>query len=84
MELDKLNRVTAQEMREQLSDLLNRAAYTSEATLITRQGKEVAVLVSVKDWEELVRLKNDLLISEDVPVQLENLPNGAAETTGLA
>lgn len=57
METDKLNSVTAQEMRTQLSDLLNRASYLKEATLVTRQGKSVAVLVSAEDWEEYLRLK---------------------------
>ncbi len=80
METDKLNRVTAQEMREQLSDLLNRAAYTNETTLITRQGKEVAVLVSVKDWAELVKLRKDNLISEGISAQSENSNGDAAET----
>lgn len=44
-------------MRNQLSDLLTRAAYLKEATLITRQGKAVAVLVSVEDWEEYLLMK---------------------------
>jgi len=58
METGKLPNVTAQEMRTQLSDLLNRAAYLKETTLITRQGKAVAVLVSVEDWEEYLQMKN--------------------------
>ena len=52
-----MNSVTAQEMRGQLSDLLNRAAYAREGTLVTRQGKAVAVLVPVGDWEDYLRLK---------------------------
>lgn len=44
-------------MSNQPSDLLNRAAYLKEPTLVTRQGKAVAVLVSVEGWGELVRLK---------------------------
>lgn len=58
METDKMNSVTAQEMRGQLSDLLNRAAYAREGTLVTRQGKAVAVLVPVGDWEHYLELKN--------------------------
>lgn len=57
METDKMNSVTAQEMRGQLSDLLNRAAYAREGTLVTRQGKAVAVLVPVGDWEHYLELK---------------------------
>lgn len=57
MEANKINSVTAQEMRNQLSDLINRAAYLKEPTLVTRQGKAVAVLVAVPDWEEYIHLK---------------------------
>lgn len=57
METDKFPNVTAQEIRTQLSDLLNRAAYLHEPTLVTRQGKEVAVLVSTEDWEEYLQMK---------------------------
>ena len=57
MKNDGINSVTAQQMREELSDLLNRAAYLREPTLVTRQGKAVAVLVSVGDWEQYLHLK---------------------------
>jgi prevent-host-death family protein len=56
MENNEINSVTAQQMREQLSDLLNRAAYLHEPTRVTRQGKTVAVLVSVRDWEQYLEL----------------------------
>lgn len=59
METDKLNSVTVQQMRTQLSDLLNRASYLEGATLVTRQGKAVAVLVSAEDWEEYLHLKKE-------------------------
>ncbi len=59
METDKITSVTAQEMRTQLSDLLNRAAYLKEATLVTRQGKAVAVLVSAEDWQDYLLLKKE-------------------------
>lgn len=64
METDKLTSVTAQEMRTQLSDLLNRTAYLKEATLVTRQGKAVAVLVSAEDWEDYLRLKKEVKMRE--------------------
>ncbi|MPR36693.1 type II toxin-antitoxin system prevent-host-death family antitoxin [Salmonirosea aquatica] len=44
-------------MREQLPDLLNRAAYLHEPTLVTRQGKAVAVLVAVRDWGQHLRME---------------------------
>lgn len=58
METNKLNSVTVQEMRGQLSDLLSRAAYANEATLVVRQGKAVAVLAPVGDWEHYQELKD--------------------------
>lgn len=57
METDGMNSVTAQQMRGQLSDLLNRASYGRQGTLVTRQGKAVAVLVPVGDWEHYLELK---------------------------
>ena len=44
-------------MRDQLSILLNSTVYLRDPTLITRQGKPVAVRVSVKDWGQHLRMK---------------------------
>ncbi|MDP2345389.1 MAG: type II toxin-antitoxin system Phd/YefM family antitoxin [Deltaproteobacteria bacterium] len=35
--------------REQLADLVNRAAYGHERIVLTRHGKDLAVLVSIED-----------------------------------
>ena len=84
MGTDKLNSVTAQEMRTQLSDLLNRASYLKEATLVTRQGKAVAVLVSAGDWEEYLRLKEELRTREAEAVGFtgQSLEKGADAANG--
>jgi prevent-host-death family protein len=45
--------------REEFSDLVNRAAYGQERIILSRQGKEVAALVSIdtlralEEWERL-------------------------------
>lgn len=44
-------------MREELPDLLNRAAYLHMPTLVTRQGSAVAVLVSVRVREQIPKQK---------------------------
>ncbi len=54
MEKGLINQVTAQEARTQLSDLINRAVYAHQSSLITRQGKPVAVLVSYDEWRQLM------------------------------
>lgn len=85
METDKMSSVTAQEMRNQLSDLLNRAAYLKEPTLVTRQGKAVAVLVSVDDWEEYIRLKKaseEFADQADSHVPLEGEADDGAGSRG--
>ncbi len=45
--------ITAEEARTKLSDILNRAAYRNEPTVLTRHGKGVAVVISVSDFELL-------------------------------
>lgn len=42
--------------RDQLADLVNRAAFRNERIVLTRHGKDVAVLVSVDDLARLEAL----------------------------
>lgn len=53
MDNEPLHQATAQEARTQLSDLINRAVYARQPSLITRQGKPVAVLVSYEEWIQM-------------------------------
>lgn len=47
--------ITAEEARTKFSDILNRAAYRNEPTILTRHGKGVAVVISIGDFELLER-----------------------------
>lgn len=49
--MGELYKVSAQEARVQLSDLINKAVYGRQASLITRQGKPAAVLISFEQWQ---------------------------------
>ena len=40
---------TIAQLREQLSDVINRAAFRYERIVITRRGKPVAAIVSIED-----------------------------------
>lgn len=51
MEINELYKVSAQEARVQLSDLINKAIYGQQPSLITRQGKPAAVLISFEQWQ---------------------------------
>jgi prevent-host-death family protein len=65
--------VTTKEAREQLSELVNRAAYGRERILLTRRGKGVAALVSL----------DDLLALEQMMLRLEDDSDIAAAAKAL-
>lgn len=47
--------VTLVELRENLADVVTEVAYRDHEVLITRNGKRVAALISMKAWEILQR-----------------------------
>ncbi|MCA9858081.1 MAG: type II toxin-antitoxin system Phd/YefM family antitoxin [Thermomicrobiales bacterium] len=51
---------TAAEMRENLAEILNRAAYGQERIVVTRHGKELVAVVPIADLEELERLEDEI------------------------
>lgn len=53
-----MSTVSASDARGEFSELLNRAVYAGERSIITRRGKAVAVLMSVEDYEALERLED--------------------------
>ena len=50
--------------RKTISETINVTAYSGEPTMLMRRGKKVAVLVSLKDYEELLdyRLMRDSVV----------------------
>ncbi len=52
-------RLPTSDAREQLSDLVNRAAFGHERIVLTRHGKELAALVSVDDLARLQALDDE-------------------------
>ena len=49
-------KLTTTEAREVLAELVSRAAFANERVILTRHGKELAVLVSISDLEQLESL----------------------------
>jgi prevent-host-death family protein len=47
------------EIRNNLADALNRAAYAGERVVLERRGKPVAAIVSIEDLELLEQLENE-------------------------
>jgi prevent-host-death family protein len=52
--------VTTAEVREHLSEILNRAAYGQERIIVTRHGKALVAVVPIADLEELERLEDEI------------------------
>ena len=50
--------VTAANARDNLSELINRAAFGKERVVLTRRGKALAVLVPVEDMRRLEALED--------------------------
>lgn len=48
-----MHRLSTSEAREQLADLVNRVAFAKEAIILTRHGKDLAVLLPVEALEKL-------------------------------
>ena len=52
------------EVRKEISEVVSRAHYSGEPTVIARNGRPVAVVVSVEDFEAMQALEDRLDIEE--------------------
>jgi prevent-host-death family protein len=55
-----MSKVSAVEAREQLSTIINRAAFGKERVVLTRRGKELAAVVPIEDVKLLEELEDRL------------------------
>jgi prevent-host-death family protein len=53
-----VTRYSASELRKDTSDILNRVAYKGSRILVHRRDKDVAVIISLEDYELLKRLED--------------------------
>lgn len=64
--------VTTAEVRENLSEILNRAAYGQERIVVTRHGKALVAVVPIADLQELERLEDEI-DREEILQSLESI-----------
>lgn len=50
--------LTAQEVRKELANIVSKAHFNNESTVITRNGKEVVAIVSYEDFKKIQELKD--------------------------
>jgi prevent-host-death family protein len=55
-----MRRMTTSELRKDISEAVNRVAYAGDRIALQRSGKDVAVIVSVEDYELLSEIENRL------------------------
>ena len=66
-------KVTSEEVRDQLGELINRVAYRSERMIVTRRGKDVMALVPMEDFEFMERVFDLLEDRRELPIIRERL-----------
>lgn len=66
--------VSSRDARKNLSDIVNRAKYTKEKTIITNNGKQVAAVISMDDFKLL----------ESLIIEIENESDLVAAKEALA
>jgi len=53
-----LNKITTADARQKFSDIINRVAFGDDSFVLTRRGKPIAALVSMKELELLQELED--------------------------
>ena len=54
-----MTRLNISKARAEFPDILNRAAYGHERTILSRRGKDLAAIISIEDLQLLERLARD-------------------------
>ena len=70
--MEELYKVSAQEARVQLSDMINRAVYSRQPSLITRQGKPAAVLIAFDQWQHFQQWQQEKMTLPPVDTNPES------------
>lgn len=60
-----MDTIPVKRARIEFSELLNFVAYGDKKYAISRNGKPIAVMISIKEWEELQNLKSRIKIIND-------------------
>ncbi len=69
-----MTRLNVSKAREEFPDVVNRAAYGKERTIVSRRGKELAAVIPIEDLRLLERLSKeemDRVDLEDARVALK-------------
>lgn len=71
------------EAKEQFSDLVNRVAHNGEHVVLTRRGKEIAVIISIDDFKLLQESQNKYDLREAIDSLKDARNNGTIDLETL-
>ena len=69
-----MNRINMSQARTEVPDVVNKAAFAKERTIVSRRGKDVAAVISVEDLhllDRLAREEQDRIDIEDARAALK-------------
>jgi prevent-host-death family protein len=58
--------ISSKEARDNLSEILNQVAFKRERYILTRSGKNMAVILSMEEWELVEKILQKLEDEEDI------------------
>lgn len=61
-----MEKITTKEAKKNLSDLVNKVAYSGERFTLTRHGEGVAVIISLEEWEAIESLLEKIEDVKDI------------------
>ncbi len=62
----RMQRISCKEVREHMAFVINQVAFKDKKFTLTRHGNEVAVLISLEEWEKLEKLLEAREDKEDI------------------
>jgi prevent-host-death family protein len=57
--MDQITKINANEARKHFSEIVGRVTFGDEAIIITRSGKESAVMISIEDFKHFQELEDE-------------------------
>jgi len=58
--------INAPEAKDQFPELINRVVHSKERIILTRRGKQIAALIPYEDFQHLLKIQNQLDLSEAI------------------
>lgn len=76
-----MTRLTITKAREELPEIISRAAYGSETTVVSRRGKDLAAIIPMEDLHLLERLAKEEMDRIDIADALASMEDAKKNGT---